>query len=425
MNRVDLHLQQAYLNETLSGAMGWMTVPRSHTILFPGHEMAEFDMGYSHPHRACGQVKIEILSATNLPIGDFLSSDPFVNVWTGEEGAFHGLGEMEEFEPILECCEKHGSTRVVKTTLDPVWLHSVWLAVHNCDLQNRTILFEVNDHDEIGSADPLGFVALSMDEMRKITGSPGTYHNYSLELIGAKAAADVVARSPDKTKSSSPSMRPASPGGDMTLRQKQRAEKEKQRADRQEGLEKLREVQRRSNAPKLHFRVTYFNALHVLPEGSSDMQAYHARMRHTLTLDHCITGIFNITVLECRHLDRVVTRATCSPFIRITVEGLSQSSHTIDNSLHPVWADAHSDQQHVLAATADLEFSVSNMQSTLKVVAGSHRHNRLSASYDHPRHMNPHTPPWAPPRLRCTMLARTIACLQRTSSPAYCHAQLS
>ena len=178
----------------------------------------------------------------------------------------------------------------------------------------------------------------------------------------------------------------------MTPRQQQRAEKQKHRADRQEGLEKLREVQYnriQRNAPKLHFRVTYFSALHVLPEGSSDMQAYHARMRHTLTLDHCITGIFNITVLECRHLDRVVTRATCSPFIRITVEGLSQSSHTIDNSLHPIWADAHSDQQHVLAATADLEFSVSNMQSTLKVVAGSHRHNRLEICFVHSPQSSP------------------------------------
>lgn len=108
------------------------------------------------------QILVEIVSASNLPIADILSSDPYIKVLNGTE-------------------EIH-RTKVLSKSLNPVWTiatHSLFLidmTVEQYFADCNFITFQVKDYDAFGKNEMLGTVDVSKETLLRGTGERMVYN---------------------------------------------------------------------------------------------------------------------------------------------------------------------------------------------------------------------------------------------------------
>lgn len=102
------------------------------------------------------QILVEIVSASNLPVADILSSDPYIKVFDGSK-------------------EIH-RTKVISKTLNPVWtvltksLFLINTTVENFFAGPNFITFKVKDYDAFKKNNTMGTVEISKDTLLKGTG---------------------------------------------------------------------------------------------------------------------------------------------------------------------------------------------------------------------------------------------------------------
>ena len=102
------------------------------------------------------QILVEIVSASNLPVADILSSDPYVEVYDGSK-------------------EIH-RTRVISKSLNPVWtIKTKSLFLINTTIENyfegsNFLSFQVKDYDAFTKNDTLGTVDISKESLLNGTG---------------------------------------------------------------------------------------------------------------------------------------------------------------------------------------------------------------------------------------------------------------
>jgi CRP-like cAMP-binding protein len=139
---------QKVLNDLIHESLWWMSHPCM--LLLPWQDpavtgspsfVAGSDMEASQFDKPVGQLEIRVKSARHLPVGDWRtnSSDPYVQFL------------VEKSWPLRQF-----RTRMVSRNLNPVFEHSAMTTLRWNESQTGIILFEVYDHNEVGSADKLG-----------------------------------------------------------------------------------------------------------------------------------------------------------------------------------------------------------------------------------------------------------------------------
>ncbi|KAK5575769.1 hypothetical protein RB653_006903 [Dictyostelium firmibasis] len=90
-----------------------------------------------------GRLKVRIISAQNLMIEDVCtqSSDPYIKLKSSS---------VESFQ----------ATKVINRNLNPIWDETVFIDIEN--VNDEILIFDVYDHDLVGSDDLLGFVGINL-----------------------------------------------------------------------------------------------------------------------------------------------------------------------------------------------------------------------------------------------------------------------
>ncbi|KAM9960526.1 hypothetical protein ACTFIW_009668 [Dictyostelium discoideum] len=102
---------------------------------------SEDSIFFSEPNGK-GKLKVRLISAQNLMIEDVCtnSSDPYIKLKSSNES----------FQ----------ATKIIDRNLNPIWDETVFIDIEN--VNNEILIFDVFDHDLVGSDDLLGFVGIDL-----------------------------------------------------------------------------------------------------------------------------------------------------------------------------------------------------------------------------------------------------------------------